>query len=65
MEESEADPVVRSSSVNTATHVLEGAGMIRGRRGKITLLDREKLEEMAGDIYGAAEAEYERLIAEA
>lgn len=54
---------VRRPGVTTATHVLEGAGMIRAERGKITVLDREKLEEMAGDTYGLAEAEYERLIA--
>ncbi|MCJ2093088.1 Crp/Fnr family transcriptional regulator [Methylobacterium sp. J-072] len=56
---------VRRPGVTTATHVLEGAGMIRARRGHITVLDREKLEDMAGDTYGAAEAEYERLIADA
>jgi CRP-like cAMP-binding protein len=54
---------VRRPGVTTATHVLEGAGMIRTQRGRITVLDREKLEDMAGDAYGAAEAEYERLIA--
>jgi CRP-like cAMP-binding protein len=56
---------VRRPGVTTATHVLEGAGMIQGRRGRITVLDREKLEDMAGDAYGAAEAEYERLITRA
>jgi CRP-like cAMP-binding protein len=54
---------VRRPGVTTATHALEAAGMIRARRGRITVLDREKLEDMAGDAYGAAEAEYERLIA--
>ncbi|MGU3407919.1 Crp/Fnr family transcriptional regulator [Methylobacterium brachiatum] len=54
---------VRRPGVTTATHVLEGAGTIRTQRGRITVLDREKLEDMAGDAYGAAEAEYERLIA--
>lgn len=56
---------VRRPGVTTATHVLEGAGMIRARRGRIIVLDREKLEDMAGDAYGPAEAEFERLLAEA
>lgn len=55
---------VRRPSVTTAVHILEGSGMIRARRGRITVLDREKLQEMAGDTYGPAEAEYERLLAE-
>ncbi len=48
---------VRRPTVTTATHVLEGAGMIRARRGRITVIDREKLEDLAGSIYGAAEAD--------
>jgi CRP-like cAMP-binding protein len=56
---------VRRPGVTAATHMLEGSGMIQARRGHITVLDREKLKSMAGDTYGAAEAEYERLIAEA
>ena len=51
----------RRPTVTLATHVLEGAGVIRARRGVLTVLDRGKLEGMAGDIYGAAEAEYARL----
>jgi CRP-like cAMP-binding protein len=49
--------------VTTAVHVLEGAKMIRAERGTITVLDRSKLEELASDAYGLAEAEYERLFA--
>lgn len=48
--------------VTIALHILEGAGMIRAKRGLITVLDRGKLREAAGDSYGTAEAEYERLI---
>ncbi len=55
---------VRRPGVTTATHVLEGAGMIRADRGRITVLDRAKLEELADDSYGMAETEYERLIAQ-
>lgn len=51
------------SGVTVSLHVLEGAGMIRSRRGRVTILDRHKLEELAGEGYGRAEAEYRRLIA--
>ena len=53
---------VHRPGVTMAVHVLEGDGMIRARRGVITVLDRGKLEEVAGEIYGVTEAEYERLI---
>ncbi|GJE56730.1 hypothetical protein EKPJFOCH_3238 [Methylobacterium thuringiense] len=56
---------VRRPGVTTATHMLEGGGMIQARRGRITVLDRDKLLEVAGDAYGLAEAEYERLLGEA
>lgn len=55
---------VRRPGVTTATHVLEGAGMIKAKRGRIIVLDREKLMELAGDTYGPAEAEGDRLMAE-
>lgn len=45
---------VRRPTVTMATHTLEGAGMIRARRGRITVVDRVKLEGLAGAIYGAA-----------
>jgi CRP-like cAMP-binding protein len=51
------------SGVTVSLHVLEGAGMIRSRRGRVLILDRYKLEELAGDNYGRPEAEYRRLIA--
>ena len=53
---------VRRPGVTVATHVLEGNGLIRARRGRITIRDREKLSELAGDSYGIAEAEYDRII---
>jgi len=49
--------------VTVSLHILEGSGMIRATRGRIVILDRAKLEELAGDGYGQAEAEYRRLIA--
>ena len=36
--------------------------MISSKRGRVIILDREKLEELAGDSYGPAESEYRRLI---
>jgi CRP-like cAMP-binding protein len=53
---------VQRSGVTLAIQELEGLGMIRARRGCITVLDREKLRAFAGDSYGFPEAEYERLI---
>ena len=50
------------SGVTVSLHVLEGAGMIRSKRGRVIILDRHKLEELAGDAYGRPEAEYRRLI---
>ena len=51
------------SGVTVALHILEGSGMIRSKRGRVIIRDREKLEELAGDSYGPAEAEYRRLVA--
>ena len=53
---------VRRSSVTDSLHVLEGMGIIRARRGSVTVLDHARLERVAGESYGAAEAEYERLL---
>jgi len=50
------------SGVTIALHILEGIGMIRSVRGRLIIRDREKLEDLAGDSYGPAEAEYRRLI---
>ena len=53
---------VQRSGVTLALQNLEGAGRIKGRRGRITVIDRELLEALAGGSYGAPEAEYARLI---
>ena len=50
------------SGVTVTLHILEGAGMIRSKRGRVIIRDREKLEELAGDSYGVPEAEYRHLI---
>jgi CRP-like cAMP-binding protein len=53
---------VRRSGVTVTLHTLEGTGAIRSTRGLVTILDRSRLEEIAGSSYGHAEAEYRRLI---
>lgn len=53
---------VRRAGITTATHILEGNGLIRARRGVITVLDRERLIDFADDAYGMPETEYERLM---
>ena len=53
---------VRRPGVTTTVHILEGAGMIKTRRSHIEIIDRAKLEDAAGESYGGAEAEYQRLI---
>ncbi|PIK73970.1 cyclic nucleotide-binding protein, partial [Methylobacterium frigidaeris] len=53
---------VQRATVTLATHTLEGEGMIWAKRGRIIVRDRTKLETAAGETYGIAEREYERLI---
>ena len=53
---------VRRSGVTVTLHTLEGTGAIRSTRGLVTVVNRARLEEIAGDSYGQAEAEYRRLI---
>jgi CRP-like cAMP-binding protein len=53
---------VRRAGVTNALKTLEDRGLISTKRGRITVLDRAKLEGVAGDSYGVAEAEYARLI---
>jgi CRP-like cAMP-binding protein len=53
---------VRRPGITEALHVLEGDRAIRAERGIVTILDRAKLERVAGDSYGLAEREYSRLV---
>lgn len=53
---------VRRPSVTTALHVLEGNHLIYSERGKVTVRDRDALENFALDAYGVPEQEYKRLI---
>lgn len=50
------------SSTTLAVQALEGLGLIKARRGRITILDREGMEAAADDGYGLPEAEFARLI---
>ena len=53
---------VRRAGVTTAIHILEGRGLVRARRGHVTILDRAGLEGVAEGYYGLPEREYERLV---
>jgi CRP-like cAMP-binding protein len=53
---------VRRAGVTVTLHLLEGTGAISSRRGEITVRDRQKLLDMAGETYGVPEAEYRRLL---
>ena len=53
---------VRRPGVTDALHRLEGYRTIRARRGVITILDRDRLMEIADASYGLPEAEYRRLL---
>jgi CRP-like cAMP-binding protein len=53
---------VRRAGVTNALHILEGEHAIRSTRACISIRDRARLAELAGDAYGVAEREYERLL---
>jgi CRP-like cAMP-binding protein len=53
---------VRRPGVTDEIHIFEGTGLIKATRGHILMLNRAKMEEVAGGCYGLAEREYERLI---
>ena len=53
---------VRRATVTETIHILEGEKAVTNGRGQITVIDRERLEAIAGDAYGYAEEHYSRLI---
>ena len=53
---------VRRASVTDSLHVLEGEGAISGKRRLVVIRDRAKLEQIAGECYGPAEAGYRKQI---
>lgn len=52
----------RRSSITSTMHLLEGEHLVRASRGALQIRDRFGLGALAGDCYGVAEAEYERLL---
>jgi len=50
------------SGVTVTLHLLEGEGLIRANRGRITIRDRGRLEALSGCTYGKAEGSYRELI---
>lgn len=53
---------VRRPGVTMALHQLETRGLIATARGHVSVVDRDGLLHVANGLYGAPEAEYERLI---
>ncbi len=53
---------VRREGVTEAAGRLQRAGLVSGRRGHITVLDRQALLLRSCECYGAARAEYDRLL---
>ncbi|UAJ12287.1 Crp/Fnr family transcriptional regulator [Glacieibacterium megasporae] len=52
----------RRAGVTRALQGIEVAGLIERLRGRITVIDRAGLEQLAGSCYGYAESEYGRVI---
>ena len=55
---------VRREGVTTAAAKLQKLGIIRYSRGKVTVLDRPKLEQMCCECYGVVKRETDRLLPE-
>jgi len=53
---------VRRAGVTVTLHLLEDMKAIESRRGAVSVRDRPRLEDIAGDSYGIPEAEYCRLL---
>jgi DNA-binding transcriptional regulator YhcF (GntR family) len=52
---------VNRPTVSTTAVLLQAASFINYRRGKITVIDREGLEEFACECYEIVKQEYDRL----
>jgi hypothetical protein len=53
---------VRRAGVTAALERLRKRGLLQTTRGRVRILQRSKLKEIAGDYYGKPEAEYDRLL---
>ncbi|MDP9898352.1 Crp/Fnr family transcriptional regulator [Variovorax ginsengisoli] len=53
---------VRREGVTEAAQQLQAAGLIRYARGRITVLDRNRLEQRSCECYAVVKKEYDRLL---
>ena len=53
---------VRRASVTVAAGMLQQAGLIQYQRGKITVLDRGRLEAASCECYSVVRERYEKLL---
>jgi Mn-dependent DtxR family transcriptional regulator len=53
---------VRRSSVSEVLEPLQGGGLIRFERGRVTVLDRDGLEASACECYRTVNDEFQRLL---
>jgi CRP-like cAMP-binding protein len=53
---------VQRTTVTVVARTLQAAGLIRYRRGVVDILDRDSLEAIACECYGAVRRNYERLL---
>jgi CRP-like cAMP-binding protein len=53
---------VRRASVSVVAATIQKAGFISYRRGKMSILDREGLEDITCECYGIVKAEFDRLV---
>ena len=54
--------VRREGLTEAAGHLQQEAGLIQYRRGHITALDRDRLEQRACECYAVVKKEYDRLL---
>jgi DNA-binding transcriptional regulator YhcF (GntR family) len=53
---------VQRTTVTEVTRTLQERGLIRQTRGMITVLDRDRLEQVACECYGIIRQRYEQLL---
>ena len=53
---------VRRPGVSIAANTLQQTGAIAYHRGRITVLDRERLEQAACECYGMAKEQFDHLL---
>ena len=53
---------VQRTGVTAAAGALQRAGLIRYKRGTVTMLDRRGLERRSCECYGISKAEFDRLL---